>query len=80
MTELHQSMARLLANNAHTRLMTTFGDLDVLSIGEDESKENKTLDNAYNSIYDTSGLNHNLFNANSVEALRYALKRDEAAI
>ncbi len=80
MSDLHKSLARLLANNEHTRLMTTFGDLDVLSIGEDDSKENKTLDNAYNSIYDTSGLNHNLFNANSVEALKYALKRDEAVV
>lgn len=80
MIDLHKSMAKILANNEHTRLMTTFGDLEVLSIGEDDSKENKTLDNAYNSIYDTSGLNHNLFNANSVEALRYALKRDEAVI
>ena len=80
MTELHQSMARIIAKNSHIRLLTSFGDLDVKSIGEDQSKENKTLENAYNAIYDNLGENHSLFNGESAEAQRYALLRDKSTV
>ena len=78
MTELHKSMANILSKNQHVKLMTTFGDMEVLSIGEDDSQENKTLTNAYNAIYDNSGENHSLFNGDIKEALEYALRRDES--
>ena len=77
MTELHQTMASILNKNKHIRLLTTFGDIDVHSVGEDSSKENKTLENAYNAIYDVNGLNHALFNSESVKALEYAIIRDK---
>ena len=80
MTELHQSMARVIAKNSHIRLLTSFGDLDVKSIGEDQSKENKTLENAYNAIYDNLGENHSLFNGDNKEAQLYALLRDKSMV
>lgn len=80
MSELHKSMANILSKNNHIKLMTTFGDMDVLSIGEDDSKENKTLTNAYNAIYDNSGENNSLFNANTKESLIYGLRRDESIV
>lgn len=78
MAELHKSIANILSRNNHIRLVTTFGDMDVLSIGQDMAQENKTLDNAYNSIYDNSGTNHTLFNGTIKEALTYALQRDQS--
>lgn len=78
MAELHKSIANILSRNNHIRLVTTFGDMDVLSIGQDVAQENKTLDNAYNSIYDNSGTNHTLFNGTIKEALTYALQRDQS--
>ena len=80
MSELHQSMAKVIAKNNHVRMLSTFGDIQVHSIGEDQSKENKTMENAYNTIYDNSGVNHSLFNGNSVQALNYALTRDKALV
>ena len=80
MTELHQSMARVIAKNKHIRLLTSFGDLDVKSIGEDQSKENKTLENAYNAIYDNVGENHSLFNGADGNAQKYALLRDKSTV
>ena len=80
MSELHQSMAKIIAKNNHVRMLSTFGDIQVHSIGEDQSKENKTMENAYNTIYDNSGLNHSLFNGNSVKALEFALTRDKALV
>lgn len=78
MAELHKSIANVLSRNNHVRLVTTFGDMNVLSIGQDIAQENKTLDNAYNSIYDNSGENHTLFNGTIKEALTYALQRDQS--
>ena len=80
MSQLHKSMANILSKNNHIKLMTTFGDMDVLSIGEDDSKENKTLTNAYNAIYDNSGENNSLFNADTKESLIYGLRRDESIV
>lgn len=80
MSELHQSMAKVIAKNNHVRMLSTFGDIEVHSIGEDQSKENKTMENAYNTIYDNSGLNHGLFSGESVKALECALTRDKAFV
>lgn len=80
MAALHASMAKVIAKNSHIRLLSTYGDVKVHSIGEDTSKENKTLENAYNTIYDTNGLNHAIFNSESVEALRIALSRDKSYV
>ena len=73
-------MSKIIAKNSHIRLLTSFGELDVKSIGEDQSKENKTLENAYNAIYDNLGENHSLFNGDSAEAQRYALLRDKSIV
>jgi hypothetical protein len=80
MSELHQSMAKIIAKNNHVRMLSTFGDIDVHAIGQDQSKENKTMENAYNTIYDNDGLNHALFNGESVKALEYALIRDKSLV
>ena len=80
MTELHQSMSKVLTKNKNVRLLTTFGELEVLSIGKDDSKENKTLTNAYNAIYDNLGENHSLFTGESAEALKHSLSRDGSIV
>lgn len=80
MTELHQSMSKVLTKNKHVKLMTTFGDMEVLSIGDDQSKENKTLENAYAAIFDNAGENNGLFSATQKESLLYSLKRDESIV
>lgn len=80
MAELHKSMAQVVKKNNHVRLLTSFGDVHVESIGEDTSKENKTLNNAYNAIYDNNGLNHSLFNGEDGLAKTLALVRDKAFV
>lgn len=80
MTELHQSMARVIAKNNHIRLLTSFGELDVKSIADDQSKENKTLANAYNAIFDNLGENHNLFSGGDATAQKNALLRNKSMV
>lgn len=78
MKELHKSMSKVLTKNGHVKMLTTFGDLDVLSIGEDQSKENKTLENGYNSIFDNLGVNNSLYSGATQFAQEVSLKRDES--
>lgn len=78
MRDLHTSIAKVLKKNKHVNLVTTFGEMDVLSIGQDETKENKTLTNAYNAIYNTSGHNPYLFS--SEDAVETSLTRDETIV
>jgi hypothetical protein len=80
MTALHKSMSKTLTRNKYVKMLTTFGDLDVLSIGEDESKENKTLANAFSAIFNVDGENHNLFSGDTKEALEFSLRRKESII
>lgn len=80
MKVLHQSMAQSISKNTHIKLLSTFGKLDVHSIGEDQSKENKTLQNAFSSIYNDMGENSNLFDGNIQSSLDYAHKRDMAIV
>lgn len=80
MKALHKSMSKVLAKNNNTRMLTTFGDLQVLSIGEDQSKENKTLKNAYSAIFNVVGENDNLYIGNTKEGLDYSLRRQESII
>lgn len=80
MSELHQSMSKVLTKNKHVKLLTTFGDMDILSIGDDQTKENKTLANAYAAIFDNAGENNGLFSATQKESLTFSLKRDESIV
>lgn len=80
MTALHRSMSKTLTKNKNVRMLTTFGDLDVLSLGEDQSKENKTLSNAFASIFNVGGENDSLYSGNSREALEFALRKKESIV
>ena len=80
MTALHKSMSKVIAKNKYVRMLTTFGDLDVLSIGEDQTKENKTLDNAFAAIFNVDGENSDLYKGNSKEALEFSLRRKESVV
>jgi hypothetical protein len=80
MKALHKGMSKVLAKNKNTKMLTTFGDLEVLSIGDDQTKENKTLKNAYSTIFNLIGENDSLYIGNSKESLEFSLRRQESII
>ena len=80
MKALHKSMSKALTQNKNVRMMTTFGDMQVLSLGEDQSKENKTLENAFSAIFNIVGENDNLYIGNTKEGLEFSLRRQESII
>jgi hypothetical protein len=76
--ELHKSMSRMLSTNKRTKLMTTFGELEVLPLGENDKVQNEVLERAHRSIFNKAGVNADLFTSSTKEALEFSLKRDES--
>lgn len=72
MNLLHKKLSAITRSAKNTRLVTTIGDVHVHQLLEDATNvADKTLENAYKSIYDFAGVNVGLFygdNQYSVEA------------
>lgn len=77
---IHKSLAKIVNTSEKTRLITTYGDVSLEKVGEDDTAENKTLINAYKSIFNNIGLNDIVFTGDSAEALRYSVLRDKATV
>lgn len=69
---LHKKLSSIVRTAKNTRLVTTIGNIQVHQLLKDAGNvSDKTLENAYKSIFDTAGLNNGLFygdNQYSVEA------------
>ena len=77
---IHKSLAKIVNTGNDVRLITTYGDVSLEKVSESETTENKALTNAYNAIFSNVGLNNVLFTGESVEALKYSLRRDQAIV
>ena len=73
---LHNSMADVICDNRGTKLLTTVGKLDVHQLQESEGIENKTLTNAFTTIYDNAGFNNALFIGEGPDSVRASQTRD----
>ena len=76
----NKSLYKIVNTSDKARLMTTYGEISLQKIGEDETTENKTLANAYKSIFNNVGLNDIVFTGDSAEALKYSVLRDKATV
>lgn len=77
---LHQSMKKVIDKGEKTRLITTYGDIKVEKIAENDTAENKVLSKAFNAIFNNAGFNSGIFTAESVEALKMSLIRDKGIV
>ena len=77
---LHNSRKSIIDRGDKSRLLTTYGDVSVQRIAEDESTQSDILAKALNSIYSNGGFNPTFFTGDSVEALHRALIRDEGYV
>ena len=78
---LHRSMSKIITNNntnKRTRLMTTFGEVDVHPMQAESSVQNQNLKEGHESIFRTAGLNSNLFTGATKESLEISLTRDQS--
>ena len=53
---LHKSLRRIVETNDKARLITTYGDIKVAKIAENDTSENEVLSKAFKAIFNKLGL------------------------
>lgn len=74
---MHKSLRRIVETGDKARLITTYGDVHVDRIADNDTAENEVLSKAFKTIFNSGNLNNALFTAESVEALKVSIKRDK---
>lgn len=77
---LHKSLRRIVDVGDKARLITTFGDVHVDRISDNDTSENQVLSKAFKSIFNNAGFNSGIFTDDSVTALKMSLVRDKGAV
>ena len=77
---LHKSLRRIIETNDKARLVTTYGDIKVAKIAENDTSENEVLSKAFKAIFNNAGFNSAIFTAESVSALQMSLVRDKGFV
>lgn len=77
---IHQSLKKIVDTGDKARLITTYGDVHVDRISENDTSENQVLSKAFAAIFNNAGFNSGLFTGDSVTALEMSLIRDKGAV
>lgn len=77
---LHKSLKKIVDNGDKARLITTYGDVHVDKISDDDDSATQVLANAYKAIFNNAGFNASIFTSDSVTALKLGLVRDKAFV
>lgn len=78
--QLHDSMARALRGVSDLKLLTVFGDIDLVELQKDRTKENKTLQQAHDNVFYEAGLNPGIFKGDTPAAIKTTLAKDSAYV
>ena len=77
---IHASLKKKIEVNDKAKLVTTWGKMYVEKMSENDTAENQVLTKAFNTIFNNGGLNYNIFNNDSVEALKTSIRRDKSLV
>jgi len=77
---LHKSMSKITGKDPRTKLMTTFGETQILPMLSETSVQSQALEQGHEAIFRTAGLNPALFTGVTKEALDVSLVRDKATV
>ena len=77
---IHSSLKRIVDTSEKARLITTYGDVHVDKISENDRAENEVLSKAFKSIFNNAGFNSGIFTSETVEGLKMSLVRDKAVV
>lgn len=77
---LHKSMSQAIGRNPRVRLMTTFGDVQLHQLQDSDKVSVEVLEKAQEAIYDSAGLNSNIFVGETDKSLELALTKDQSFV
>jgi hypothetical protein len=78
--EIHRAISRITDQHAGLNTITTFGDTELLKLQEESNVQNKALDQSYEAVFRTAGLNSNIFMGASDLSLKQNHRTDKAYI
>ncbi len=77
---MHKSLKKIVDTGEKARLITTYGDIHVEQISENDTSENEVLSKAFQAIFNGAGFNSGIFTSESVTALEMSLIRDKGLV
>lgn len=77
---IHKSLRKIVDTNDKARLITTYGDVHVDKISENDTSENEVLSKAFKAIFNNAGFNSGIFTSETVEGLKMSLIRDKGMV
>jgi hypothetical protein len=77
---IQKAISKIVSSHEGLETITTFGDTELLKLQEEGSRENKQVPQSYKNIYESIGLNANMWTSNSVAALDMSFKVDKASV
>lgn len=77
---MHKSLRKIVDTGEKARLITTYGDIKVEKISDNDTTENEVLSKAFTAIFNNAGFNSSIFTSESVQALKMSLVRDKAMV
>lgn len=76
----HKAMSKVTAGNSKLKTLTVFGPVELLDLQEDASNQDEILTRAYKNIFQTAGINSELFMGDSADSLKASLQMDQNMI
>lgn len=77
---IQKAISKVTSNHEGLETISVFGDTELLSLQEEGKVENKRITQAYNTIFNSAGLNANLFSAEQEYALKLSQSIDKAMV
>jgi len=78
--EIHKAISTITSQHEGLSTITTFGDTQLLKLQEESNIQNRALDQSYEAIFRSAGLNSSLFMGRTDLALKQNLRTDKAYI
>ncbi len=78
--EIHKAISNITSEHEGLSTITTFGDTQLLKLQEEGTVQNKALDQSYEAIFRSSGLNSNIFMGSSDLSLKQNNRTDKAYV
>lgn len=71
---LHQSLKKIIDDGDKARLITTYGDVHVDKVSDDDNVASEVLANAYKTVFNNAGFNASVFTSDSATSLKTELE------
>lgn len=78
--ELHDSLAQALSGVKGLKLLTTFGKTELIELQKERAKDSQLVQQAYRNIFQSAGINPEIFAGTTKEALQQSIVKDAGYI